>query len=206
MPLSYPPPPWNLNATAYVSLWRVPAKDWPSSLKSELGSDIRELTVFGSLNLCSGFVHYEPGGDLHYRELFLAVLARAGARLGATLPLIWVDSIASLEGGRALWAIPKQLGALHFENRTLRATADGRPIASMSFEPGRRLFRRLPIRATVMQARGSEVLRTPIHVSAEVERIRAQWYIPEDSPLCLLQHRVPILSLRLSQARLRFGA
>ena len=206
MPLSYPPSPWNLNATAYVSFWRVPAKDWRGSLSSKLGTGIRELTLFGSLNLCSGFVEYEPGGDLQYRELFLAVLARAGARLGANLPLIWVDSIASLEGGRALWGIPKQLGALHLENGTLRAAANGRPIASMSFEPGRRLLRRFPIRATVMQARGSELVRTPIHVSAEVERIRAQWYIPQDSALCVLQDRVPIMSLRLSQARLRFGA
>jgi hypothetical protein len=202
MPLSYPPSPWTLNATAYVSLWRVPATHWPVTL----GTGIRELTLFGSVMLCSGFVDYEPGGDLQYRELFLAVLVRAGARLGATLPLIWVDSIASLEGGRALWAIPKQLAVVHVENRTLRAVSNGRPIASMSFETGRRLLRRLPIRATVMQARGSELVRTPIHVSAEVERIRAQWYIPQDGPLSVLQDRVPLMSLRLSQARLRFGA
>jgi hypothetical protein len=201
MPLSYPPSPWTLNATAYVSLWRVPAKDWPITL-----GGIRELTLFGSLMLCSGFVDYEPGGDLQYRELFLAVLARAGARMGATLPLIWVDSVASLEGGRALWAIPKQLAAVHVENRTLRAAANGRPIASMSFEPGKRLLRRFPMHPTVMQARGSELIRTPIHVSAGIERIRAQWYIPQDSPLSVLQDRVPIMSLRLSQARLRFGA
>jgi Acetoacetate decarboxylase (ADC) len=202
MPLSYPPSPWTLNATAYVSLWRVPTRDWPITL----GSGIRELTLFGSLMLCSGFVDYEPGGDLQYRELFLAVLARAGARMGATLPLIWVDSVASLEGGRALWAIPKQLAAVHVENRTLRAAANGRPIASMSFEPGKRLLRRFPMHPTVMQARGSELIRTPIHVSAGIERIRAQWYIPQDSPFSVLQDRVPIMSLRLSQARLRFGA
>jgi hypothetical protein len=202
MPLSYPPSPWTLNATAYVSLWRVPAKDWPIAL----GMGIRELTLFGSLILCTGFVEYEPGGDLQYRELFLAVLARAGVRWGANLPLIWVDSVPSLEGGRELWAIPKQLAALHVENRTLHAVTNGRPIASVSFEPRRRLLRRFPIRGTVMQARGSELVRTPIRVSAGIERIRAQWYIPQDSPLSVLQDRVPILSLRLSQARLRFGA
>jgi Acetoacetate decarboxylase (ADC) len=202
MPLSYPPSPWTLNATAYVSLWRLPAKDWPIAL----GTGIRELTLFGSVMLCSGFVEYGPGGDLQYRELFLAVLARAGARLGASLPLIWVDSVPSLEGGRALWAIPKHLATVHVDDRTLHAAANDRPIASMSFEPGRRLLRRFPIRATVVQARGSEVLRTPIHVSAEVERIGARWYIPQDSPLSVLQRRVPIMSLRLSQARLRFGA
>jgi hypothetical protein len=202
MPLPYPPSPWTLNATAYVSLWRLPAKDWPITL----GTGIRELTLFGSVILCSGFVDYGPGGDLGYRELFLAVLARAGAQWGASLPLIWVDSSASLEGGRALWAIPKQLATLNVENRTVHAVTNGRAIASMSFEPGRRLLRRFPIRATVMQARGSELVRTPIHVSAGIERIRAQWYIPQDSPLSVLQERVPIMSLRLSQARLRFGA
>ncbi len=202
MPLSYPPSPWSLNATAYVSLWRVPAKDWLITL----GTGICELRLFGSVILCSGFVEYEPGGDLQYRELFLAVLARAGMRWGANVPLIWVDSIASLDGGRELWAIPKQLATVHVENRTLRAAANGYPIASMSFEPGRRLLRRVPIRATVMQARGSELICTRIHVSAGIERIRAQWYIPQDSPLSVLQDRVPIMSLRLSQARLRFGA
>jgi Acetoacetate decarboxylase (ADC) len=202
MPFTYPPSPWTLNATAYVSLWRVPAKHCSFAL----GAGIRELTLFGSLFVCSGFVHYEGAGDLQYRELFLAVLARVGGRVGANLPLIWVDSLASLEGGRELWAIPKQLATLRFEDRTLRAAANGQSIASMSFEPGRRLLRGFPICATVIQARGSEVIRTPIHVSAEVERIRAQWYIPQDSPFSVLQKRVPIMSVRLSHALVRFGA
>lgn len=206
MASTYPPSPWTLKPTAYVSLWRIPAKHWSIAQANGLGAGLRALTLFGSLFACSGFVQYGPGGDLQYRELFLAVLARAGRHIGASLPLIWVDCDASLEGGRELWAIPKQLGSLHSEHRTLSAGADGLPIASMSFELGRHLFRRFSIRTTVLQPRGSALVRTPLHVSAEVEHIRAQWYIPENSPLSVLQGRVPLISLRLSHGCLRFGA
>lgn len=172
----------------------------------EFGTGIRASTLLGSCFLCSGFVQYGPGGDLQYCELFLAALARAEGRFGITLPLIWVDSSASLEGGRALWGIPKQQAAFDLEDGKLRAQVSGKSIASASFAVRQRLFRRVSTRAVVMQARDSKVVRTPVHVSAEVERILAQWYIPQGSPLSILRERVPLISLRFSQARIRFGA
>ena len=35
---------------------------------------------------------------------------------------IWVDSATSLEGGRSLWAIPKELAKLDVDSRTAAAT------------------------------------------------------------------------------------
>jgi hypothetical protein len=44
-----------------------------------------------------------------YREAFLAVLTRPWS---GTVPWIVVDDVASVAGGRLLWALPKQLGSL----------------------------------------------------------------------------------------------
>jgi hypothetical protein len=199
----YPPPPWNLNATAYLSFWRVPHK----SLRIAVATDFQPVSVLGSVFLCSGFVSYEPGGDLQYREFFVGLLVRAQGRFAVNLPWIWVDSRASLLGGRELWAIPKQYAQFSLAESTLCAQCVDEPaIAIMSFEQVAHLPWRLRAAARIVQARSGELVRTAIAVSAAIEWIRAKWYIAEDSPLALLRGRSPLLSIRLTKAKIRFGA
>jgi hypothetical protein len=58
------------------------------------------------------FVSYEAGSSLVYHELnIVAALVRAGKRLAFSLPRLYVDSAASLAGGRVLWGVPKELAA-----------------------------------------------------------------------------------------------
>ncbi len=202
---SYPPSPWRLNATAYVSMWRLPVR----GLQLSLGERIDAAVLLGSVNLASGFVIYEAGGDLEYRELFLAVLARADGKLGVTVPSIWVDSTRALAGGRELWGIPKQLASFETDGQTLAATANDAPdlpIAKIVFDKGWRVPGRYRSRASVVQQSASTLLRTPVLVSAQIEFGRAQWYIPEASALSLLRGRAPLLSFKLIQAQIQFGA
>ena len=90
--------------------------------------DLRPSGVYGA-----AFVSYEPGSPLTYSELLVArpipVPGRRGRR--ASIPGsswarsarveitdIWVDSPASVAGGRELWAIPK--GLCDFDLDTVR--------------------------------------------------------------------------------------
>src|SRR5687768_9930059 len=98
--MSYPPEPWQLHGRACVSVWLVRATALPPL-------PVRPVTVFGRAVVGTAFVDYRPPG-MAYHEVLAAVLVRRGLRFGVSIPRIWVDSPASLAGGRELWGIPKE--------------------------------------------------------------------------------------------------
>ena len=56
------------------------------------------------------FLAYGAGSTLEYNELnIVAALVRARGRLAFWLPRLFVDSVPSLVGGRAIWGAPKEL-------------------------------------------------------------------------------------------------
>ena len=73
----------------------------------------------------AAFVSYEPGSPLTYSEL---LIARVLDRRQVEITDIWVDSVVSRDGGRALWAIPKELYDFTLEHRRRLPDAVPRPI------------------------------------------------------------------------------
>lgn len=197
----YPPQPWHLRGQMYVSLWSLP--------KSRLSGRVRRpLVVAGRVLVGTAWVRYGPGGDLRYDELLSAVLIRAGARPSVTIMDIWVNSPASLAGGRALWWIPKDLAGLRF-TQAGRASAtgpDGTGIAAADLVRGRRLPGRLPFRFTVTQTRDGRSRPTPVRGTARIGAARSRWFPEPAGPLAYLAGRRPLLTVALTDFRLTFGA
>lgn len=183
----FPPSPWSMRGQLYLSLWRL-----------------------GRTLVGTAFVDYQPGSELTYAELLRARPTRDGRRAGVTITDIWVDSAASRAGGRALWAIPKELAGFSMRRAERfhgEARTDGRPVAVAEFDPGRRLPGRLPFRSCTRQRRDSgEVVVAPLTGSARVRRARARWEFPDDGPFADLRGRRPLTSIVLEDFDLRFGA
>ena len=95
--MTYPPAPWNMHGQLWLSLFRVREGDHPD----------RPAGVYGV-----ALVSYERPSPLTYSELLVAT---SGGQ-GVTITDIWVDSADSRDGGRELWAIPKDLCDFRFEN------------------------------------------------------------------------------------------
>ncbi|OJF13944.1 acetoacetate decarboxylase family protein [Couchioplanes caeruleus] len=190
----YPPSPWHLRGQLHVSVFAVPRKELPA-----LPAGIRPLTVAGRALVGAAWVVYEPGGTLHYRELLAAVLNRS---LRSTIMNIWVDSPESCEGGRALWAIPKDLAELTIAPPAAAAAG----IARATVAPGRRLPGRWPTPLSLVQGRDGALVRTPVQGRATLRPARMTWQIEPGSPLSYLAGRRPLVSLTLADFRMRFGA
>ncbi|MFI7602979.1 acetoacetate decarboxylase family protein [Actinoplanes sp. NPDC049681] len=191
----YPPSPWHLRGQLHLSVFAVPRRALPP-----LPAGLRPLALGGRSLVGAAWVAYEPGGTLHYRELLAAVLVRP---LRPTVMDIWVDSPESCEGGRALWAIPKDLAELTVAPPAAAATG----IAHAEIRPGRRLPGRWPAPLSLVQARedGTRV-RTPVSGTAALRRTGITWHIESGSPLSYLAGRKPLLSVTLADFRLRFGS
>ena len=226
----YPPQPWDLRGQLYLSIFAVPRSVLPP-LPEPLGSTVRPVPFGRHALVGAAWVRYEPGGVLHYRELLSAVLVHEGPRPRVSITEIWVDSVESRDGGRALWGIPKDLAELELRispggdlvaaastgpepgdrpASSAVATADGSsapaPIGSASFRGGPRLPGRWPAPLSVAQALGGTVVRTRVRGSAGLRLGGATWRVEAGGPLGYLAGRRPLLSVALTDFRLRFGA
>jgi acetoacetate decarboxylase len=197
----YPAAPWPLVGQLWVSLFRVPT-DVDAT---------RRAGLYGA-----AFVSYEPDSPLTYSELLVARPLRTPQGRRVSITDIWVDSPASMAGGRELWAIPKDLCdfTLDTEHRgpvshtEWAASLERRPIAEARFTDISRGAPRTPFRAGLWQpelepgqGEGTAVMRG----TAKTLPCRASWDFAADGPLSWLRGRRPLASFRMASFRMLFG-
>ncbi|MCW2846401.1 MAG: hypothetical protein JWR90_375 [Marmoricola sp.] len=202
--MTYPPAPWNMHGQLWLSLFRVREGDHPD----------HEPGVYGA-----ALVSYERPSPLTYSELLVARPIKAAGGRRVNITDIWVDSQDSLEGGRALWAIPKDL--CDFEHRTTgkrvqrtswSTSLDGTPIASARFTDVTGSVPRTPFRGSTWQERSAaesgpdrEVVAV-LKGSARAFPCRGSWEFDEQGPLAWLAGKRPLASFRMTDFSMLFGA
>jgi hypothetical protein len=193
----FPSPPWHLRGSLWLTLFAVRS-----------GTPDRPAGLYGA-----AFVDY-VSGPLTYHELLVARLVRDGAVPRVHITDIWVDSEASRDGGRSLWAIPKELADLHLQSHpagparrvACDASLSGSPITAARFTSPRVRSPRTPYAFTVAQQRedGTPVV-TRVSGSARTLPARGRWDFGADGPLAWLGGRTPVASMVLSDFRMTFG-
>ncbi|HZC07366.1 MAG TPA: acetoacetate decarboxylase family protein [Ktedonobacterales bacterium] len=121
----YPPAPWRAHAQSWLGLFRGdrPAA-LPIGLRPLLGSRMRVVAL----------VRYLPGSTLVYDELIIATPALLGVWPGLAIEYIWVDSLASLWGGRRIWGLPKELAEFAWDERGVRVSDASGTLMSMDVD------------------------------------------------------------------------
>ena len=202
--VQYPPEPWFLGGSLLVSLFLVPVAELPPAFATLPMVRLGRLAIVGV-----AFAHYAPGGVLAYDELLVAtpVVARGRARI--TIPQIWVDSPASLAGGRALWGIPKRLAAFEATRTADAASVSARtagPVAALSARFGRAILPGTPQLPLPIEQRSSG-RRIVSHNKAvgRVTAMRARWRFEPRGELGYLHSRRPIASFAVHDAAIVFG-
>lgn len=201
--VSYPPAPWTMVGSLWLSLFRV---------RDDVDEQ-RPAGVYGA-----AFVDYAPGSPLTYSELLVARALPGGGNKGRAVSItdIWVDSAASVAGGRELWAIPKGRCDFDCQHRssgplshtTWSASIAGHRVARASFADPCGLAPRTPFRGRTWQPglpeSGGE--RTAVlRGSARTLPARAWWEFAADGPLAYLASAQQLASVRLASFRMRFG-
>jgi hypothetical protein len=197
----YPPSPWRMHGSLWLSVFR-------------LARDADERHPAGTYG--AAFVRYDEPSPLTYGELLVARTTRSpSGERAVTITDIWVDSPASLAGGRELWAIPKDLCDFDLES-TFRgpltttdwaATVDRRPVVEAHFTDVSRVAPRVPVKGVVDQppivehpGRGRSVMAG----TARSLPCRSRWTFAADGPLAFLRGARKLGSFRMSDFRLRF--
>lgn len=195
----YPPEPWDLFGHAYVGVWLLPRGATPPPASART----RTIRLFGRAIVGAAFFRYDEPSPLTYDEIMSTVLVRDGLRPRVSITHIWVDSTASRDGGRALWAIPKDLA--EFDRESHRSYA-ARGIGSLEVRRERRLPFALPLGFRTAQDRAGTLVVSPVRGRARLGLVRGAWSFEPDGELGFLAGRRPVLSLSLRQFRLLFGS
>lgn len=189
---AYPPPPWRLRGRAFAAAWLV------RDLEAPIPSGWAPLKLGPFHLLGAVWAGYGLGGDLSYRELALGLVVRKGAALAVTLPWVWVDSQASQAGGRALWAIPKDMAAFRQDATAMTAET---PLGPAGLQPRRRgahMGRRTLGFATAQPDQGRTIMARA-SITADIRWARADWRLPIALPA------KPLMSFELEDLQLVFG-
>ncbi len=201
--MTYPSAPWNMHGQLWLSLFRVGQGDHPD----------REPGVYGA-----ALVSYELPSPLTYSELLVArpVVAASGRRVNITD--IWVDSQDSLEGGRDLWAIPKDLcefrrttSGRRVQRTSWSTSLDGVPVASARFTDLSRVVPRTPFKGSTWQRRpptdagADREVVADLRGSARALPCRGSWTFHEQGPLAWLAGKRTLASFRMADFQMSFG-
>jgi hypothetical protein len=207
---AYPPEPWYLGGTLLVSAFRLPVDDLPAVLTRALPPRRRLVRGVAHAVVGTAFARYAPGGALQYNELLVAAPTVGAGWPRFTIPQIWVDSPASLAGGRELWGIPKQLG--EFTRRAagreveVEMAADGAPVAGLHARYGRPFvagMHQVPL--PILQRAGAGTILSHNRVIGTVTALRTTWSFDPRGPLAYLAGRSPFASFALRDASIVFG-
>ncbi len=199
----YPAAPWEMVGSLWLTLFRL----------KEPVDALRPAGVYGA-----AFVSYEEGSPLTYCELLVArPIATEDHGRRVTITDIWVDSPASVAGGRELWAFPKRLCDFSWESShtgpftTTEWTArlDRTPIATARFRDVSRAAPRVRFKGGTWQpgiedTDGAERTAT-LQGSAKALPARAHWDINPGGPLGWLDGARQLASFRQAAFRMSFG-
>lgn len=200
---SYPAAPWNMHGQLWLTLFRV----------SHAVDELRPAGVYGA-----ALVRYEEPSPLTYGELLVARTVKKPVK-GVTISDIWVDSPASVAGGRELWAIPKGLCEFTQRDHSGRVsrtewsvTIDGAPVCSARFSDVSRLAPRVPFKGQTWQPELTEGLgahdgekTAALTGSSKTLPARASWTFASDGPLAWLNGARQLGSARMADFRMSFG-
>lgn len=187
----YPSAPWHMHGQLWLSLFRARG------------------TTYGV-----GLVRYEDPSPLTYSELLVARTVKEPVR-AVSISQIWVDSAASVAGGRELWAIPKELCDFEFASRTTgpatsatwTAALGEQPIVSARFRDVSGLAVRLPFSGATWQPGidGGPDRTAALTGSARTLPCLGSWSFAPDGPLGWLAGARPLFSARMRDFRMSFA-
>jgi hypothetical protein len=195
----YPAEPWDLHGHAVFGIWLVPKDQAPAPHSPHT----KAITIFGRHIVAAAFFIYEQPSALTYDEIMSTVLVRDGFKPRVSITHIWVNSPGSRDGGRNLWAIPKQLADFTV---TPGSSYEAHEIGTLRVRRAVHLPIKLPIGFTTAQDRNGTLKVTPVKGRVKLGIAMTRWAFNPTGPLSHLTQKRPLIALSVKRFRLTFGS
>lgn len=203
----YPPLPWRLRGRAHLALALVPLEAARRHVPDDLS--LVPFTAHSTLAALA-LARYHRGSTLVYSELIVAVaLARAGRRPGLWVSHIYVDDLESLEAGRHMFGVPKELAEFEWDEQLdgsggVKVARDGDPLVHAGWSPPWPFALPLPFFAPILGSVSGDRRAFSALGKAHFGMGRLRLQIPMESPFSGLGLERPAITLRADHLDLRF--
>jgi acetoacetate decarboxylase len=180
--MPYPPAPWTLQGYGFQALHLLDV----DRARQFIPSDLQIVQVFPGKTLGGIYlVYYSTSPVEAYNELIVVsgIVTHAG-KVGAWISHIYVDNSNSVEGGRNIWGLPKELAQFHWELEGLpqvHVSQNDRALCTLACT-GRSPSLTLPLMAPVLSQRDSNLLSFSGHGKFNLQLIGSDLAVPSGSP------------------------
>jgi hypothetical protein len=191
--------------TAYPAApWRFRGQLWCTVLPTIHPQPSPLPPLLGAHRLVVLLIRYRQG-PLVYDEFAFGSLVRRGRHAGLWVQSIWVDSAASLWGGRRIWGLPKQLAHFEWGDGEVRIGDATGELAVVRFAPRTRRGPALSLRARGFGQSDAALLLSTIRVRGPIRPASIAMTAWADR-LPELSHTASPLGLTVDPARLTIGS
>jgi hypothetical protein len=118
----FPPAPWDLKGDFFAVGGLMPIE----RARPFVPADLEIVSVMPGMTLGAiAAARYTEGSILTYSELVVVpALVRSGGKTGGWISHIYVDDETSVQGGRSIWGLPKELATFRWEKQVESRGAD----------------------------------------------------------------------------------
>lgn len=184
--MHYPSAPWHLQGDAMQTLHWLDI----DRVRPIIPAALHIVPLLPGKTLGSVYIAtYGKGSSLEYNELIVVSgLVYQGSKWGAWISHIYVDHPHSVQGGREIWGLPKQLAQFtwnHEQQLSVQVKQGDRPLCWLQGDPQPLGFR-LPIAAPIMSQIQAQFRTFTGQGTLNWHLMGSHLEVPNDSPLSAL--------------------
>jgi acetoacetate decarboxylase len=205
--MSYPPAPWHLYGTALASFQAIDL----ATAKKFVPIDFDIVAVLPGKTLgCLYLSAYDPSSTLQYHELIVApALVTYRGKIGAWISHIYVDNPHSVEGGRNIWRLPKQMADFTWNDRHVTVSQDRNCLCRVDRSPLElplSLWGDFKFGGNVFGGLARDILSFQGDVSSWLKWTPSSLTIPPSSPFTSLDFSHSLFSVQCDRLQLTANA
>jgi acetoacetate decarboxylase len=213
MIMTYPPAPWNLYGNALQSFHLIDLE----SAKALVPSDLEIVSVLPGKTLGGLYLSvYEPHSTLSYHELIVvAALVRYRGIVGSWISHIYVDHPASVEGGRNIWGLPKEMADFTWNDHSapgrhnIKVAQGTRLLCQAQYSQGGlplSFWGKSKVTGNVFGSLAQDILAFQGNFETRLKWIQCQLTIPSESPFAALNLGHPWMTVQMQDLHLTANA
>lgn len=190
--MSYPQPPWTLKGDAFQTLQLLDV----ARVRPLIPSELNIISVLPGKTVGGVYLSkYGSASVLEYSELIIVAgfLSYKG-KFGGWISHIYVDNADSVDGGREVWGLPKELAQFTWTENSVTVSQENKLLCRLDYNrQGFGLPQKLS--ASAFSRKGSNLLIFPAQVEAHFGLVSSKLEIPATSPFAALNISQPLLTV-----------
>ncbi|MBD1924465.1 acetoacetate decarboxylase family protein [Microcoleus sp. FACHB-831] len=196
--MPYPQAPWTLQGFSIQTVHLLDVE----KARPLIPPEFEIISVWPGKTLGGVYISsYVAGSVLQYNELIVVpgMVSYAG-KFGAWVSHIYVDSAASVEGGRKIWGLPKELAEFswtHGDRSRVNVTQGDKQLCSISYSDALvplSTWWRQPLTGTSFSTLNTDLLLFKSDFEFRLKAASANLAVPSESPFASLDLGQPFLA------------